>query len=199
MLTLVLTTKKIEGTHIVCCRLFRNPAHYLGMHIIKEGTFNAVNTVHLPSDNYQQSPNRPLLLQLGRHPSLQALLLFITTRTRHSFNCAGCLLARPNDVTTSTFVQWRYTVLYVGVYCIFARLFLFRATAYCATGEKISRFASHRVVPVLLGAYVKGNPILSPSTGGRLFRQLCPANKPRSAGHIKSTSKFFELPSIPSP
>ncbi len=37
--------KKIEAPHIVCCTLFRNPAHYLGMHTIKEGTLNAVNNV----------------------------------------------------------------------------------------------------------------------------------------------------------
>ncbi len=29
----------------MCCTLFRNPVHYLGMHTIKEGTLNAVNTV----------------------------------------------------------------------------------------------------------------------------------------------------------
>ncbi len=31
----------------MCCALFRNPAHYLGMYTIKEGTLNAVNTVAL--------------------------------------------------------------------------------------------------------------------------------------------------------
>ncbi len=31
----------------MCCTVFRNPAQYLGMHTIKEGTLNAVNTVVL--------------------------------------------------------------------------------------------------------------------------------------------------------
>ncbi len=35
----------MKAPHIVCCTLFRNTAHYLGMHTIKEGTLNAVNTV----------------------------------------------------------------------------------------------------------------------------------------------------------
>ncbi len=35
----------MKAPHIMCCTLFRNPAHYLGMHTIKEGTLNAVNTV----------------------------------------------------------------------------------------------------------------------------------------------------------
>ncbi len=37
--------KKMKAPHIVCYTLFRNQAHYLGMHTIKEGTLNAVNTV----------------------------------------------------------------------------------------------------------------------------------------------------------
>ncbi len=35
----------MKAPQIVCCTLFKNPAHYLGMHTIKEGTLNAVNTV----------------------------------------------------------------------------------------------------------------------------------------------------------
>ncbi len=35
----------MKAPHIVCRTLFRNPAHYLGMHTIKEGTLNAVNNV----------------------------------------------------------------------------------------------------------------------------------------------------------
>ncbi len=35
----------MKAPHIVCCTLFRNPAHYLGMHTIKEGTLNAVDIV----------------------------------------------------------------------------------------------------------------------------------------------------------